>query len=201
MKTLFYSTLLFTIFSLNAIAQVQNAEVPYIEITGTAEMEVVPDMIYLKIILSEKNAGTKSKVSIKEQEDSLKLALKKVNIDLTKLSLSDASSQYIRVSWGKDNVITKKEYTLLLSDAESLGKVLRELDRLKVSNAFISKVDHSEILGISPRWQAVCIKVQSVSRRQGARGHARSSASDSSPHDYFAAYRRRTPNLNDHFNP
>ena len=32
----------------------------YIEVTGTAEMEIVPDEIYLKIVLSEKDKGKKS---------------------------------------------------------------------------------------------------------------------------------------------
>ena len=99
-------------------------------------------MIYLKVVLGEKNSGTKSKISIEEQEDSLK----KINIDLSQLSLSDAASQYINVTWGKDNVLTTKKYTLLLKDAESLGKTLKELDRLKVSSAYISKVNHSEII-------------------------------------------------------
>lgn len=77
---------------------------------------------------------------------SKKTVLKKINIDLLQLSLSDAASQYITVTWGKDNVLTTKKYTLLLKDAESLGKTLKELDRLKVSSAYISKVNHSEII-------------------------------------------------------
>lgn len=146
MKTTLYSFLFAAIFAFTSNAQVVNQETPFIEVTGTSDMEVVPDMIYLKVVLGEKNSGTKSKISIEEQEDSLKNALKKINIDLSQLSLSDATSQYINVTWGKDNVLTTKEYTLLLKDAESLGKTLKELDRLKVSSAYISKVDHSEII-------------------------------------------------------
>lgn len=146
MKTKIYSFALFLLFSSMSIAQSTSNETPFIEVTGTADMEVVPDLIYLKITLGEKNSGTKSKISIEEQEDSLKKALQKIQVDLSKLSLSDATSQYINVTWGKDNVLTTKLYTLLVNNAETLGKVLKELDQLKVSDAYISKVDHSQII-------------------------------------------------------
>ena len=142
MKTTLYSFLFAATFTFTSNTQVANQETPFIEVTGTSDMEVVLNMIYLKVVLGEKNSGTKSKISIEEQEDSLK----KINIDLSQLSLSDAASQYINVTWGKDNVLTTKKYTLLLKDAESLGKTLKELDRLKVSSAYISKVNHSEII-------------------------------------------------------
>jgi uncharacterized protein YggE len=145
MKTTFFTSFLFVLISIQSLAQIQTSEIPFIEVTGTAEMEVIPDMIYLKIVIGEKNSGTKSKISIQEQEDSLKASLNKLKVDLSKLSLSDAASQYIKVNWGKSDVLTTKEYSLLLADAETLGKVFKELDRLKVSNAYISKVDHSQI--------------------------------------------------------
>ncbi len=146
MKTTFYAFLFAALFVLSSNAQSQNTDTPYIEVIGTADMEGVPDMIYLKITLGEKNSGTKSKISIDEQEDSLKITLTKIKVDLSKLSLSDASSNYVKVTWGKNNVLTTKEYTLLLNDAESLGKTLQELDRLKVNSAYVNKVEHSEIL-------------------------------------------------------
>ena len=125
-------------------AQNPASEKPFIDVTGIAEMEVVPDMIYIKFILSERNSG-KSKVSIQEQEDSLKSALKSVNINLENLFLNDASSQYVKVYWKKDDVLTSKGYTLLVNSAKDIGKVFFELDKLKIDNAFIAKVDHTKI--------------------------------------------------------
>ncbi len=54
MKTTFYAFLFAALFVLSSNAQSQNTDTPYIEVIGTADMEVVPDMIYLKITLGEK---------------------------------------------------------------------------------------------------------------------------------------------------
>ena len=45
MKTTFYTTLLLTLFSISANAQLPEGEAPFIEVTGTAKMEVVQEMI------------------------------------------------------------------------------------------------------------------------------------------------------------
>ncbi|GIV27923.1 MAG: hypothetical protein KatS3mg027_1737 [Bacteroidia bacterium] len=44
----------------------ENTEQPYIEVIGTAELEVVPDEIFIRINIVEKS-NNKSKVTIEEQ--------------------------------------------------------------------------------------------------------------------------------------
>jgi hypothetical protein len=85
-------------------------EEPYIEVTGTAEKEVVPDEIYIGIIICEKYVN-KVKVTIEEQEEKLKTAVKLLGIDLTNLYLSDANADYTKIRWQKKDVLTKKDYT------------------------------------------------------------------------------------------
>ena len=67
MKTTFFTSFLFVLISIQSLAQIQTSEIPFIEVTGTAEMEVIPDMIYLKIVIGEKNSRTKSKISIQQK--------------------------------------------------------------------------------------------------------------------------------------
>lgn len=55
---------------------------PYIEVTGTAMMEVVPDEIYVKIILREKDQ--RGKTELEQQEKKLFQTLQKVGIDVKK---------------------------------------------------------------------------------------------------------------------
>jgi uncharacterized protein YggE len=119
-------------------------EPPYIEVSGTAEKEVVPDEIYLRIVLRERYAG-KTKVTLEEQEEKLKAAVKALAINPANLSLADANADYVKVHWQKKDVLTQKNYSLKVSDAETLGRVLQELERLEITDAAIARVSHSQL--------------------------------------------------------
>jgi len=117
---------------------------PYIEITGTAEKEIVPNEIFISITIRERQEG-KEKITIDKQEADLKEAIKSLGIPLDYLFLSDANANYINVKWSKKDVITKTKYLLKVEDALMVGKVFEKLDDLKIIGAYISKVSHSKI--------------------------------------------------------
>jgi len=119
-------------------------EVPYIEVTGTAEKEVVPDEIFISISLKERQDG-KEKHSIEQQESAMKQGLTSIGIDLKDLSLSDATSDYVRVKIAKRDVISTSDYLLKVNNAATLGKVFEKLDELKIEDAKIARVSHSRI--------------------------------------------------------
>lgn len=116
-----------------------------IEITGTAERDIVPDEIYITITIKERHEG-KKKISIEDQEKNFKQALKSINVSLDDLSLDDANANYISVKWRKKDVITKTEYTLKVENTLMLGKVFKKLDELNILGAYVSRVSHSKIL-------------------------------------------------------
>ena len=62
----------------------------YIEVNGKAEMEVVPDEIYIAITINEKD--NKGKVSIDQQEKAMFRSLKSLGIDLETDSMDDGYS-------------------------------------------------------------------------------------------------------------
>jgi uncharacterized protein YggE len=128
----------------NAQAPVAIEEKPYIEVTGTAETEVIPDEIFVRIVVRERSVNKKS-ITVSEQEEKLKAALKNLKIDLKNLSLADANADFVRVDWRKKGVITQKTYSLKLGNANILGLVFQELDNLEITDAFVSHVQHSKI--------------------------------------------------------
>jgi uncharacterized protein YggE len=132
-------------------------EPPYIEVTGTAEKEVIPYEIYIGIVIREKYID-KTKVTVQEQEDKLKNALKLLNIDLSNLNLQDANADYVKVRWQKKDVLTKKDYTLKVSTATSVGNVFQELDKLEIMDAYISRVSHSKIDSLRKEVKIMAIK-------------------------------------------
>lgn len=136
--------LMTTILTFGQTNDTKVEEQPYIEVTGTAENEIVPDEIYIGIIIREKYVN-KVKVTIEEQEDKLKSAVKSLDIGLTNLNLSDANADYVKVRWQKKDVLTKKDFTLKVTSATTVGQVFLELENLEITDAFISRVSHSKI--------------------------------------------------------
>lgn len=119
-------------------------EDPNIQVTGTYEMEVMPDEIYISITLREK-LDNKSKLTIDEQEKKLKAALNSIGIKMDDLSLSDAKADFVKIKWQKNEVVNQKEYTLKVGNAEMVSKVFSELDKLGIKDAYIARVDHSKM--------------------------------------------------------
>lgn len=156
-KTLF-ATLLITTLSFGSVAQQKDyKDVPNIEVTGTARMDIMPDEIYVSINLRERAEG-KDKISVEEQDKQLKKGLMDVGIDLANLSLSDSESDYVRISWRKKEVISSKSYTLKLSKAEEVSTVFEKLDELKINDAYISKTEHSQIVELRKQLRIDAIK-------------------------------------------
>lgn len=149
--------LLTTILTFGQSNTSKTEEQPYIEVVGTAEQEVIPDEIYIGIIISEKYVN-KVKVTIEEQEEKLKNIVKSLGIDLTNLFLSDANADYVKVSWRTKDVLTKKNYSLKVSDATTAGNVFKELEKLEITDANISRVNHSKLDSLKKTIKIIAIK-------------------------------------------
>lgn len=116
----------------------------YIEVTGKAEMEIVPDQIFLKIVIDEKDS--KGKQNLEELERSMIDKLEKIGIDVSKdLAVKDMVSNF-KNYWIKSSMIySLKEYELIVKKAMTAGQVFQELESLGISNITIDRVDHTEI--------------------------------------------------------
>lgn len=157
MKSIILSAALFLTASLTAQNPLAGEEKPYIEVNGTGEMEVVPDEIYVAITLREKSNNKKT-ISIEEQEQNLKNALKNLKVDLKNLSLAGADADLVRIEWRKKGVITQKQYSLKLGNATILGQVFTELDKLEITDAYVSHVQHSKIDSLRKGVKIMAIK-------------------------------------------
>lgn len=127
--------------SLNSLfAQINYPEVPYIEVTGVAEKEVLPDEIYLSITIDEE----KSKQTLVVLEKKLQKAVSDLGIDLKNLSVVDAYSDLDEGFWS-DKIRSKKSYQLKVSTAKETAMVIRELNSQGIAMVRLQRVDHSQI--------------------------------------------------------
>jgi uncharacterized protein YggE len=124
--------------------QTPQEEKPNIEVTGVAEMEVVPDEIYVSIVLREKNKNS-DKWKIETQEDNLLKKLKENGFDIKNLSLSGADGDLQYQVFRKNRVITEKRLQMKVQNAGEVNKLFQVLDELEIEDAGINKTSHSEI--------------------------------------------------------
>ncbi|MGX7666705.1 SIMPL domain-containing protein [Flavobacterium pedocola] len=128
----------------NVFSQEKNfIDHPYIETTAKSDTLVVPDNIYITIILNENDS--KNKKSTEELEITLEQTLKKLNINTQKnLSLLDYNSDFKKYFFKGQNILKVKNYSLLVHDAVTAGKVLVELENVGISNVEIAKTEYSK---------------------------------------------------------
>ena len=119
-------------------------------------MEVVPDEIYVKIILREKDQ--RGKTELEQQEKKLFQTLQKVGIDVKKdLAVRNMAGNRYKLKSGAMKL--RKEYVLLLHDVNTLDRVFAGLEQMGGVEAEVERVDHSQIEKLRREVKEDAIKV------------------------------------------
>lgn len=141
--------LILSILLLGFIANAQNfqknfIDQNYIELTGTSQLELTPNEIYLKISINENSKN--GKLSVEEQEESMIRILRSIPINLDKnFKIIDYTSNFRYFFLKKTDIRKSKSYELKLANGLEVGKVYLALENIGISNISIEKVDHSEL--------------------------------------------------------
>ena len=100
--------------SASALAQSKNfLDQPYLETSAQADTLVIPDRIYLGILLQE--SDSKGRVTVEELEQKMAARLKAIGIDLEKqLAVSDLSSDFKKYFLRGQEVLKDKAFELLV---------------------------------------------------------------------------------------
>jgi uncharacterized protein YggE len=139
--------LLFTaslLFITNSFAQTPKEK--SINVVGTAEMEIVPDEIYLSLTLREYTSKDKKKYTIEELEKNLVNYVEKVTLTDKKDIKMDNMSAYVlsMKRKNKDEVISKS-YDIKFKNAQQVYMVYAVMDSLGITRASITKYSHSKM--------------------------------------------------------
>jgi uncharacterized protein YggE len=135
----------------------QEVAKPFIEVTGTASKEIMPDKIFVTISLTNKIID-KQEYNIQEQEKKLKQILTENKIDLSLLTLSNSISQVVTKKEKEIGFEVFKIFMLELSSAEQVSKIFKELQDLNIKGASIEKVEHSKIDSLRKEVRIAAIK-------------------------------------------
>jgi uncharacterized protein YggE len=135
------------LFSLSASAQQVDLR-KKISVSGSSEMEVTPDIIYLSISLKEylKDNNSKKKVDITTLENQLFSAVQKAGLDKDNLTINNLSSyNYATEKKKNPDFLASKQYRLKVTDLNKWNDIIGAVDPKGVAYTNIESYDYSKI--------------------------------------------------------
>jgi len=143
MKKLFILAALLTV-TLTTFAQTPDLR-RKIEVTGSAEQEVTPDIIYVSISLKEYMNG-KNKVDITTLEKQLQKAATDAGIAKEDFTISNINSyNYIVKKKSDPNFLASKQYRIKMRDLNAINVILSKIDDKGIQSTAVDSYDYSKI--------------------------------------------------------
>jgi uncharacterized protein len=134
------------VFTLSGFAQSVDTR-RKIEVSGSAEAEVTPDIIFVGISLKEYfRDNTKKKVEIDELEKQLQTAVLNAGIPKENFTINNISSYNYTYERKKNPAfLARKQYRIKVTDLNKFNQILNALDPRGVEYTNIEGYDYSKI--------------------------------------------------------
>ncbi|HVW96845.1 MAG TPA: SIMPL domain-containing protein [Mucilaginibacter sp.] len=116
-----------------------------IEVTGTAEKEVTPDIINVSISLQEYMDG-KKKITIDQLEKQLESAVKEAGIAKEDFTVDNVSAW--NNTWNKKKTpdfLASKQYGIKFHDLNKYNQILNKIDPKGIQSTYIASYDYSKM--------------------------------------------------------
>ncbi len=146
MKKLFFISLLLACPALlpAQTTTMQKTE-PAITVTGMAELEIVPDEIYMNVTLREFTRD-KKKYSIEELENALLNFVEKTTSTLrTDVKMDNVTAQVIAMKRKEKDAVIEKTYEVKYKNTEQAQLLMLAQDSLHLNSVYIKRYWHSKM--------------------------------------------------------
>ena len=146
MRRIILATLI-SVFSLTAWSQTPDLR-KRIEVTGTAEAEVTPDILNISISLKEffKDNNNRNKVEIEELERQLQTAVTKAGIPNENFTINNISSYNYPLAKKKDpGFLASKQYRIRISDLAKFNQIISAVEPRGIQSTNVDSYDYSKI--------------------------------------------------------
>lgn len=129
----------------STFAQNTTQKANYIEVSARVSKDIVPDEIYLYIIITEKD--NKGKISVEQQEKDMIATLKDLGINVKEaLTVNNMGSSLKNNALKKNNIFVSKNYTLKVNSSSLASDVIEGLNNLNIARVGISSISVSDSL-------------------------------------------------------
>lgn len=132
-------------------AKAQSVTNPYpktITVTGSSEMEIVPDEIYVNVDLKEYDKKGQGKISIDKIRQDFLTAVRSLGIADSNISVAaydGYNNPWLRKKNKKDELYASITYQVKLKTAAQVDQLVDKLDDNATQNFYISKTSHSRL--------------------------------------------------------
>lgn len=148
------------LFSLSAMAQQVDLR-RKINVSGNAEAEVTPDIIYMSISLKEylKDNNSKKKVEITTLENQLYNAVQSAGIPKENLMINNISSyNYATEKKKNPDFLVSKQYRLKVTDLNKFNAIMDAIDPKGIAYTNIDSYDYSKIESLKQELKIKALK-------------------------------------------
>jgi uncharacterized protein YggE len=139
--------ILLSVFSLSAFSQNLDTR-KKIEVNGSAEAEVTPDIIYIGLSLKEyfRDSSNKKKVEIEELERQLQSAVLKAGIPQENFTINNISSYNNWLEKKKtSDFLARKQYRIKVTDLIKFNEIMSAVDPKAIEYSNIESYEYSKI--------------------------------------------------------
>ena len=148
-KFLVMSTMLLAMSQVFAQTTVVNPYPRTITVNGSAEMEIVPDEIYVQVDLKEYEKKGGGKISIDKIRQDFLTAVRSLGLPDSAVSVSGYDgyngNPWLRKKNKKDQLYASISYQVKLKNAAQVDQLVDKLDDNATSNFYISRTSHSKL--------------------------------------------------------
>ena len=143
-KQIVLIVLIFLVFEFRSTAQAVDIR-RKIEVIGSAEQEVTPDIIHVTITLKEYVDG-KNKISITDLEKQLEQAVVDAGISKSDFTVNNISSWNYSLQKKKNpDFLASKQYGIKFHDLNKFNSILSKVDAKGIQSTNIDSYDYSKI--------------------------------------------------------
>jgi len=185
-------------------SRAQNVANPYpktVTVTGSAEMEIVPDEIYVMVDLKEYEKKGSAKVSIDKIRQDFLTAVRSLGLPDSAVSVAAYDgyngNPWLRKNNKKEELLASITYQVKLKSAAQVDQLVDKLDDNATSNFYIARTSHSKLDQFRKN-----LKIQAVKAAKEKAGYLAEAIGEqvgvavtiNEPNEYFQPYYGRVAN-------
>jgi uncharacterized protein len=154
--------LLSMIFTLGSFAQSPNPFPRTIQVNGSAEMEIVPDQIFVHVTLKEYDKKGQGKIDLEKIKESFLRQYKSIGMHDSLISIVNYDGMNPDYWWRKkkkkDELYSSITYQVKFSDSKKMDELVNRLDDDATQNFQVVRTSHSNMESIRKQLKISAVK-------------------------------------------